>query len=242
MKYIKNFELKGKIISKEDIINLISNLSSKINNKNEDKIEISANFCDGITILDNNISILDNIYFEKKILREIEISIKNQDYNDRIYITIRNETYGYGYSRIKIETKNETLFNALCNIVQEIIDLMEKQNKIYMLANISWAFLLLFALYLILQILLIYGLEQIFKIQLHEILLTILLLGNPPLLSFLSINYIEKNYPSIQFKFGEKSINNPKKKNSVFIKVISFVLTNIIIPIIISWFLNKLTF
>lgn len=230
MIYKKKYEIEGKIISKIDIINMVNNILEKYSTQKELLVEIEAQFNDGTSIINKDVSIFNHIYFEKLLLEKINVYIR-YDYNDRINITIYNSD---SYNRAEIETYDKSLYDSFCHSIEESLSLMRNQKKFYLLSNKWWGDLLIFILSLLLEILLIFCIESIFKLKLPSVIIYLMVLLLPTIITSYTIHYIEKNYPTNQFYFGESSVNKPKSENGYVYKFIMFIITNVVIPIIIS--------
>ena len=72
MTYKKDYKITGKIFYKKDLITLFQNTLDILSSSMKNEIitqEIIIKFNGGITLTNNNISIFDNIYFEKKKIK-----------------------------------------------------------------------------------------------------------------------------------------------------------------------------
>lgn len=230
MIYKKTYKIEGKIISKCDITNMINNILDKFPKEKEFLVEIEAEFNDGTSIKDNDISIFEHVYFEKILLQKIHVHIR-YNYEDRVYITIYNRD---SYNRAEIETYDKSLYDSVCHSIEENLNLMKNQNKIYKLSSSNWGYFLVYIISLMLEILIIAILKAIFKFDLPTVIIVAMVFLFPTIIATYFINYIDKNYPINQFDFGDSSVNKFNKEKSYVYKFIMFIITNIILPIIIS--------
>lgn len=233
MRYKKKYNIKGKIISKSDIINMVNNILEKSPQKNFE-MKIEAQFNDGTTIADDKVSIFDNIYFEKKILIMVRISIEryiDYKFSDMVDITIYKDN---DFSAAVIESTDNRIYNSLCHSIEESLNLMKNQNKIYLLSESAWSGFIIVAIFLIMELIVAFILEKVLKLQLPTILLYLMILLLPNIVTPFVIKYIENRYPINQFDFGKSSVNKPQKENGHIYKIIIFIITNIVLPIIIT--------
>lgn len=68
MTYKKTYKIEGKIITKNDIVNMITNIIDKYSKEYELSVQIEAKFGDGTSIVDSDVSIFDHIHFKKLLL------------------------------------------------------------------------------------------------------------------------------------------------------------------------------
>lgn len=233
MRYKKEYNIKGKIISKSDITNMVNNILEKYPQK-DFKMKIEAQFSDGTTITDDKVSIFDSIYFEKKLLKRVRIFINRYiDYkvDDMVDITIYKDK---NFSDAVIESTDNRLYNSLCHSIEENLNLMKNQNKIYLLPESSWSGFVIVTIFLIMELIVAFILEKVLKLQLPTILIYLMILLLPNIVTPFVIKYIEKRYPINQFDFGKSSVNKPQKENGHIYKIIIFIITNIVLPIIIT--------
>ena len=128
MTYKKDYKITGKIFYKKDLITLFQNTLDILSSSMKNEIitqEIIIKFNDGITLTNNNISIFDNIYVEKKKIKSIEINIGDKYFNNSISIDL-----GY-INKISIRTKTKTLFESLQHCIEENLNFTKKQNCFY---------------------------------------------------------------------------------------------------------------
>ena len=230
MKYKKSYKIVGKIIKKLELINLVECILDNYKNEKNISMIIEATFNDGTIISDSNISIFENIYFEKIELSEISIHVRVDYANEvDIYIYRNNE-----YSRATIESDNSVIYNSMCNCVKENIDMMSKQKKIYLLSVNFWAYLGLVFFVIVTQLLLLMTLQYIFKINVPSIFVYIIIALSTPICIYIT-KYIEKQFPLNQFDFGETSINRYKKEISLIWKIFVYIMLNIIIPLLATY-------
>lgn len=97
----------------------------------ESYFKISASFKDGTTIEEKDFSILNNIYFEKKLLETINADIEDKSYTNNASNFISNKYY----STISIKTNDGNFFDAVCHSIEENLNSMAKQNRIYILGD-----------------------------------------------------------------------------------------------------------
>ena len=232
MIYKKEYKIEGKIISKDDIVNMINTTLKKMSKYKDVELKIIASFDSGISIEDKNLLIFDNIYFEKKLLQKMYIQIRSDSFNNSVEIWIGGNSSSY--NSIEISTNDNYLYDSLCHSFEDSLNLMTNQRKIYLLSNEAWGYLLIYILMLLLEFLLVWSFESILNISIPSFILYFMVLLLPSIMVIYIIKYIQKYYPIIQFNFGETSINKPKKYNGFMIKFIYFVITNIALPIIIS--------
>lgn len=230
MTYKKTYKIEGKIITKNDIVNMITNIIDKYSKEDELSVQIEAQFGDGTSIVDSDVSIFDHIYFEKLLLEKVRVYVRHK-YSDEIRITIYSNS---NYSDAEIESHDSNLYNSVCHCIEESLNLMKKQNKIYMLSSKVWGYFLTFITFVIIEILLILTFENLFKLKLPSAIIYIMLLFLPSIISLYTIDYVEKNYPINQFNFGDSSVNRPKREKCYIYKTIMFIITNIVLPIILS--------
>lgn len=231
MKYKKLYKIEGKIIAKKDIINMIENILDKYPKEKDISIDIEAKFKDGSIISDNSCVLFDHTYFEKLLLSEVSIHIR-QSHSNEIHVYIYSDKI---YSSATIESDDSKLFNSICYCIDENINLMKKQNKIYLLSSQSWGYPVMMLAIILLELLIILSTEYIFTIKVPSALIYLMLIFMPNLLAIYLEKYIEKHYPINQFFFGETSINKPNKEKSLIFKLASFIFANIVIPIIITY-------
>lgn len=230
MIYKKTYKINGKIITKNDIINMVTNIIDKYSGEKELSVQIEAQFSDGTSIVDSNVSIFEHVYFEKLVLEKIRVYIRYK-YTDEIRITIYSNSC---CSDAEIEAHDNNLYNSVCYSIEESLKLMKNQNKIYMLSSKAWGYFLVFIISLVTEVLLILILENLFKIKLPSVIIYLMVLLLPSIISSYTMYYVEKNYPINQFNFGDSSVNKPKREKGFIYKSVIFVITNIILPIIIS--------
>ncbi len=231
MIYKKTYQVEGKIITKNEITSLINNILSKLSNEIELNLNIKADFVDQSSLEDNAIELLNDIYFDKKKLKDIEIKIYCNHFDDHIYITLNNNYYS---SSISLQINEKKLYDSICHSIEENLNLMDNQNKIYLLSSKSWGYFVLYIPIVALEVLLILILNEVFNCKISTIMMITLMFLIPSLASMYIIKYIEKKYPINQFDFGESSINHFRNEKSVFLKIIGFVITNILLPILVS--------
>ena len=231
MKYKKSYKIEGKIIAKKDIINMIENVLDKYPKEKDISIDIEAKFKDGSIISDNDCEIFNHTYFEKLKLNEVSIHIR-QNYSNEVHVFIYNDSI---YSSATIESDNNKLYNSICFCIDENINLMKKQNNLYLLSNKSWGYLVILFSVLLLELLIIFATEYIFKIKIPYVLIYLMLLLMPNVAAIYIERYIEKHYPINQFFFGENSVNKPSTEKSFIFKIVSFIIINIVIPLLITY-------
>lgn len=235
MTYKKKYKITGKIISKIDIVNMVTNILEKYSKEKELSVKIEAQFKDGTSIVDNDVYVFEHRYFEKLLLEKIWIYIKYQ-YSDEIRITIYSNNI---YSDAEIESHDSNLYNSVCHSIEESLKLMNNQKKVYMLSSEVWGYFVTFIASVMIELILILILDGVFKFKLPSAIIYLMLLMFPSIIAIYTTNYIEKVYPVNQFYFGESSINKPKTEKGFIYKFIMFVITNIVLPIIISLFVGQ---
>ena len=233
MTYKKDYKITGKIFYKNDLITLFKNTLDILSaNIKKDKIihEIIIKFNDGIPLIDNNISIFDHIYVEKRKIKSIEINIRDEYFKNIISIDL-----GY-INKISIMSKTKTLFESLQHCIEENLNFTKKQNGIYKVQeSILLEFLIIVLLILFETGLLLY-LKFVCNIVLMEITNGLICIVLPVLIFNRILRYIESNYPPVDFNFGDNSVNKPKEPHKLWFKIIGSILGNIIIPILLSIF------
>lgn len=230
MTYKKTYKIAGKIINKKDIINIINSVLDKYSKKEKVTTEIEAKFMDGTTLSNNEISIFNHIYFEKLILDKVTIYIRC-NYNEKVIITIGAND---GYSEAEIESVDNNLYDSICHSIEKNINLMKKQNRIYLLQSEIYGYFIIFVVAIIIEIILVLILNNIFNLKLPNIIIYLMFLFLPTAAAVYITKYLEKNYPVNQFYFGDSSVNKPKIGYGIVFKIIVFIITNILLPIIIS--------
>ena len=230
MKYKKSYKIVGKIIKKSELINLVEGILDNYEKEKNISMIIEATFNDGTIISDSNVSIFENIYFEKIELIEISIRVRADYANEvDVYIYRNNE-----YSSATIESDNSIIYNSICNCVKENIDLMSKQKKIYLLSVNLWAYFGLLFSIIAIQLLLFMTLQYIFNINVPSIFVYIIIAVSTPICIYIT-KYIEKQFPLNQFDFGEASINRYKKENSLIWKIFVYIMLDIIFPLLATY-------
>ncbi|MBR2841147.1 MAG: hypothetical protein IKF01_04765 [Bacilli bacterium] len=231
MKYKKNYRIEGKIVKKSDLINLVESILDKYSKSREITVNIEAQFNDGTVISDSDVSIFENIYFEKLVLQKIYIFIRT-DYNNGVSITIYSDR---DYSDATIESDDSNLYGSICNCIKENIDLMEKQKELYLLSSKTLGYVVIIIAILAFEILIGFVIENLFKIKIPTVLIYIMVLVIPNIVPIFTVKYIEKYFPINQFYFGDSSINKPNLKNSFLYKLIVFIVINLLLPVILGY-------
>lgn len=234
MTYKKTYKIAGKIINKKDIINMINSILDKYSEKEKVITEIEAKFKDGTTLSNNEISIFNHIYFEKLILAKVTIYIRC-NFNEKVIITIGAND---DYSEAQIESEDNNLYDSICHSIEENINLMKKQNRIYLVQSKIYGYFLILVAAFIIEVILVLVLKNIFNFKLPDIVIYLMFLFLPNVVAVYITKYLEKNYPINQFYFGDLSVNKPKTGYGFFFKIIVFIITNILLPIIISKITN----
>lgn len=229
MKYKKSFEIKGRIIRKSELISIIESILTQYSKEKDISTTIEAKFYDGTTISDSNVSIFEDKYFEKLLLKEIIVYIR-VDYKNVVNIYIYRDSE---YSSATIESDDNTVYNSVCNCVKENIDLMDRQKKIYLLSTNLWIYFGLILIIIAIQLSLLLSVQYIFKISVPSIFMYIVLALSTPICNYIT-KYVEKQFPINQFDFGENSINRYKKENSLVWKIVGYIILNIVIPVAVS--------
>ena len=106
---------------------MITNIIDKYSKEDELSVQIEAQFGDGTSIVDSDVSIFDHIYFEKLLLEKVRVYVRHK-YSDEIRITIYSNS---SYSDAEIESHDSNLYNSVCHCIEESLNLMKKQNKKY---------------------------------------------------------------------------------------------------------------
>lgn len=234
MKYKKNYRIEGKIVKKSDLINLVESILAKYSKSKEITVTIEAQFKDGTVISDSDVSIFENIYFEKLVLQKIYIFIRT-DYKNGVNITIYSDR---DYSDATIESDDSNLYDSICNCIKENIDLMEKQKKLYLLSSKTLGYVAIIIAILAFELLIGFIIENLFKIKIPTALIYIMVLVIPNIVPIFIVKYIEKYFPINQFYFGDSSINKPNLKNSFLYRLIVFIIINLLLPIIIGYLIK----
>lgn len=234
MKYKKNYRIEGKIVKKSDLINLVESILAKYSKSKEITVNIEAQFKDGTVISDSDVSIFENIYFEKLVLQKIYIFIRT-DYKNGVNITIYSDR---DYSDATIESDDSNLYDSICNCIKENIDLMEKQKKLYLLSSKTLGYVAIIIAILAFELLIGFVIENLFKIKIPTALIYIMVLVIPNIVPIFIVKYIEKYFPINQFHFGDSSINKPNLKNSFLYRLIVFIIINLLLPIIIGYLIK----
>lgn len=229
MIYKKTYQIEGKIITKNEIINLVNSILLKLSNEKELELTIVVDFVDHSSLEDNKIDLFNHIYFEKKKLKQIEIKVYCNHFKDYVNIILNSFN-----SNIYLIINEEELYDLLCHIIEENLSLMDNQNKIYLLSSKGWGYPILNVLIIALELLLIFILNIILKIKISILMVSILIFLIPTLISMCVIKYIENKYPINQIDFGNSSINHLKNEKSVLLKIIGFIITNVLLPILLS--------
>ena len=138
------------------------------------------------------------------------------------------------FSDAVIESTDNRLYDSLCHSIEESLNLMKSQNIIYLLSESAWSGFIIVTIFLIMELIVAFILEKIFKLQLPTVLIYLMILLLPNIVTPFVIKYIEKRYPINQFNFGKSSVNKPQKENGHIYKIIIFIITNIVLPIIIT--------
>ena len=235
MTYKKRYNVTGKIFYKEDLIRLFENILDTLSEEMKDKggtHNIIIEFKDGTILTDNNISIFDHIYIEKKEIHSVEMNI--------------GVTYSHEYvsidlgvlSKVYIVSQNKKTFDSLQHCIDENIRLVKNQYFFYKIPENAGLVLLLFIILATIEIIMLVCLKTmqniVFSSSINILIGTII----PALIVVFLCNYIESHYPSVEFNFGKDSINKPKEPHKVWIAIIGFIMVNIVIPYLLSKFLN----
>ena len=230
MKYEKKFEIKGKIISKENIKNLIQEIKNVYLELKDVTLKINANFDDGFSISCNDVSIFENLSFNDSFLNKISICIE-AGYNENTWMFFYCGNYE---SSIDVKSGNDKFYHAICNIVNINIKKFKKQKKIYILNDKPEFFLFFYSLLLILEIVLFSYIAIFFNINVSIWHIFAFATIPASILTSYLMKYIEKNFPNCQFDFGDNSVNKPKKSKINTCKIIEFIIANIVIPFLLK--------
>lgn len=233
MTYKKDYKITGKIFYKKDLITLFQNTLDILSSSMKNEIitqEIIIKFNDGITLTNNNISIFDNIYVEKKKIKSIEINIGDKYFNNSISIDL-----GY-INKISIRTKTKTLFESLQHCIEENLNFTKKQNCFYKVQESILLEFLIIVVLMLFEIGLLLYLKFVCNIVLMEITNGLICIVLPVLIFNQILRYIESNYPPVDFNFGDNSVNKPKEPHKLWSKIIGYIFGSIIIPILLSIF------
>lgn len=229
MVYKKRYEVKGKIISKSDIINIVQEITKKYESNANLSLKFEAEFSDGTSIEENDYSIFEHSYFEKLYLEKLSIFVKN-GYNTEIMIFLYQKNYE---SSISVEVNNRNLYDSICHCLEEQFKLMKKQKFVYWFAESRFGFVILELSIISIVLLLFSFIDFIFKISISLSIIELFLFLSL-ILSLYIVREIEKNFPNVQFDFGEASINYPKIKKSWIIAILLYLLCDIFIPILVE--------
>lgn len=235
MIYKKSYEIDGKIIKKEDISLLVNNLTDKLKGTNNITLKIKASFYDGLFLESEELSIFNDANFQRNKLKKISFVLYSDSMKN--YISLDISDY-YLNNEISIESQDKILFDSLCHTIEERLKQMQKQNKIYKIPSKTIYCIIIYCLIFILNLILTVLLEFVFKVRILKIVLTIMFLILPHVQFLYTMKYIQKYYPRIQFDFGKDSINVPQEPNSIIIRIILFLATELVIPIILTKFFS----
>lgn len=233
MIYKREYIIKGKIISKKNIINIITDIKTKYLNDDKLKLKIEVNFEDGSSIIDSDISLFGHKNFELLKIKSIYIRF-DYKYEDEIIINLSCKSD----SRIRIELCDSTRYEAICHCIDENIKHMKNQNKAYLLGYNPCGMLFVLIASVILELLLVAFFEYILKIKLLTVIIYFMVLILPNLIAVITVRSIEKKYPVNQFYFENYFLNNSTNEKNWIIKFLIFVFTNIILPIIVAKMTN----
>ena len=236
MVYKKEYEIKGKIISKESICSIIDLIVNEHTNKKL-YINICASFYDETTIEDNSIKIFENDYFDRLKLKKINVFISDESYSCKYYINISTEQYS---NYISLSETNKTIFNSLCHSIKEIITFMPKEKILYKLNDIFIFSMALIIIGFMFPFIIFLLFHKIFNIS-NKNVLPLIIYSIMIIVNNVAIFVLRNNNPYNQFEFGQKSVNHVSKKNIGFWGLILYLITNIILPIIIGFIVNKIS-
>ena len=125
MIYKKTYQIEGKIITKNEIINLVNSILLKLSNGKELELTIVVDFVDHSSLEDNKIDLFNHIYFEKKKLKQIEIKVYCNHFKDYV-----NEDLGYTKEQVLHATLHldEKTLHIHCVVVPLIKKIDKRSN------------------------------------------------------------------------------------------------------------------
>lgn len=233
MIYKKKYKIEGKIFYKKDLIRLFNGIldtfSEEMKKKDGTK-EIIVNFEDGTVLKDNDTFVFEHVYIEKKKIKSIEINIGvNYCYE---YVSI-----DLGYTNdVNIISNDKNMFDSLQHCIDENIDLTPKQYFIYLIPKKKGLIFLTLLILIAIEWSSLLFFNSFFKVELTTHTNVTILAAIPVIIVICLCEYITKYYPSIEFNFGNNSINKPKQPHKMWVTIIGFILVNIVIPLILSKF------
>lgn len=231
MTYTKKYNVEGKIIKKDDIRILINSLLEKLKDTDNITLKIKASFYDDLMIESEEISILEDINFERNKLKKISFKL----YSDLMKNYIAFDVSNYcSNNEISVESQDKNLFESLCYTIEERLKQMKNQNKIYRIYQENIYCSISMCLILIVNSILMLSLKMLFKINISLAILMIILLIYTVFEFIYILKFVGKYYPGIQFDFGSESINSPQKPKFILLRVISFLSSEILIPFILQ--------
>lgn len=228
--YKKTYKICGKIISKDDLVSMIKKIVESYTDVKILEIEIEAKFCDGSSIAKDDISLFDHEYFKKLLLERVDMHIMDSTYNS-MFMTI----YSNRCSEIEFKTCDSKMYSVLCHNIEESLLYMRNQNVIYKLPDSLFGFLAIFMVPLLVEASLFLIVANAIKINMENpIIYSVLVLTSATSAYYIG-KFIDRNYPTNQFDFGDSSINTIKKEKGWLYKLLIFILIEIILPVMVSF-------